>query len=197
MCSSMIGNSAEPNRKRLFFAANLAMFMIGLGFAVRANIATCLQRELFDRLDLADSTHMVGEALGITFTGFAVTLLFGRALVDLVGGRRVLAFSVFGFVGGSILVLMASALPIGSATFPLVLVGLLLHRLGLGKSRLALIRSWLQSTRTTRLTGSISCMPGGPLALHPMLAESRDASVLILHCSPSTVVAGRGALPAT
>ena len=128
----MIGNSAQPNHKRLFFAANLAMFMIGLGFAVRANIAASLQRELFDRLDLSNSTHMVGEALGITFTGFAVTLLFGSALVDLVGGRRVLAFSVFGFVGGSILVLMASALPIGSATFPLVLVGLLLTGLGWG-----------------------------------------------------------------
>ena len=50
----MIGNFAEPNRKRLFFAANLAMFMIGLGFAVRANIAVSLQRELFDRLDLAN-----------------------------------------------------------------------------------------------------------------------------------------------
>ena len=84
----MIGNSAQPNRKRLFFAANLAMFMIGLGFAVRANIAVSLQRELFDRLDLANSTHMVGQALGITFTGFAVTLLFGSALVDVVGRRR-------------------------------------------------------------------------------------------------------------
>ena len=90
----MIGNSAEPNRKRLFFAANLAMFMIGLGFAVRANIAVSLQRELFDRLDLANSTHMVGQGLGITITGFAVTLLFGSALVDLVGGRRMLAESL-------------------------------------------------------------------------------------------------------
>lgn len=62
----------NPGHRRLFFAANLAMFMIGLGFAVRANIAGSLQRELFDRLDLANSTRMVGQALGITFTGFAL-----------------------------------------------------------------------------------------------------------------------------
>jgi MFS family permease len=129
---SMTANGGTPNRKRLFFTANLAMFMIGLGFAVRANIAASLQRELFDRLDLANSARMVGEALGITFTGFALTLLFGSALVDLVGVRRVLAFSVFGFVGGSILVLMASMLAIGGVTFPLVLTGLLLTGLGWG-----------------------------------------------------------------
>lgn len=120
------------DRKRLFFTANLSMFMIGLGFAVRANIAGDLQRNLFDRIDLAHSTVMVGQALGITFTGFALTLLFGSALVDLVGVRRVLGFSVFGFIGGGGLVLLASLLPIGHVTYPLVLTGLLLTGLGWG-----------------------------------------------------------------
>src|SRR5258706_16392190 len=85
--------------KRLFFTANLSMFMIGLGFAVRANIAKDLQRDLFDPVDLAHSAQMVGQSLGITFTGFALTLLFVSALVDLVGVRRVLAFSALGFIG--------------------------------------------------------------------------------------------------
>jgi MFS family permease len=121
-----------PSRRRLFFTANLSMLMIGLGFAVRANIAKDLQRDLFDHLDLANSTQMVGQALGMTFTGFALTLLVGSMLLDLVGARRVLAFSAFGFLGGSILVLTASLTPIGSATYPLVLVGLLLTGLGWG-----------------------------------------------------------------
>ncbi len=123
---------AIHHRKRLFFTANLAMFMIGLGFAVRANIAGDLQRDLFDHVDLAHSAGMVGQALGITFTGFALTLLFGSALVDLVGVRRVLAFAALGFIGGSALVLVVSWLPIGSLTFPLVLTGLLLTGLGWG-----------------------------------------------------------------
>ncbi len=120
------------HRQRLFFTANLAMFMIGLGFAVRANIASDLQRDLFDHVDLAHSAGMVGQALGITFTGFALTLLGGSALVDLVGVRRVLAFSALGFIGGSALVLVASWLPVGGLTFPLVLTGLLLTGLGWG-----------------------------------------------------------------
>lgn len=120
------------NRRRLFFMTNLSIFMIGLGFAVRANIASDLQRDLFDHVDLAGSAGMVGQSLGITFTGFALTLLFGSALVDLVGGRQVLTFAGFGFIGGSGLVLIASLLPIGSLTYPLVLVGLLLTGLGWG-----------------------------------------------------------------
>lgn len=120
------------NRKRLFFAANLSLFMVGLGFAVRANIASALQREIFDRLDLANSASMVGQALGITFTGFALTLLFGSALVDLIGARRMLVFSALSFVVGSFLVMLASYLPLGGITYPLVLGGLLLTGLSWG-----------------------------------------------------------------
>jgi MFS family permease len=120
------------DRRRLFFTANLSMFMIGLGFAVRANIASSLQAELFDRVDLAHSAGMVGAALGITFSGFALTLLFGSALVDLIGVRRVLVFAAVGFIVGSLLVWLASYLPIGATTYPLVLAGLLATGLGWG-----------------------------------------------------------------
>lgn len=120
------------NLNRLFFIANLSIFMIGLGFAVRANIATDLQREMFDVLDLRNSATLVGQSLGITFTGFALTLLFGSALVDLVGVRRMLVFSAVGFIGGSLLLLLASFLPVGGGTYPLVLAGLLLTGLGWG-----------------------------------------------------------------
>jgi fucose permease len=123
----------EPaSRRRLFVAANLSMFMIGLGFAVRATIAPALQRDLFDPIDIATSGYRVGQSLGITFTGFALTLLFGSALVDLVGMRRMMVFAAFGFVAGSALVLMASLLPLGPTTYPLVLAGLLLTGLGWG-----------------------------------------------------------------
>jgi len=128
----MSTNQAMLNRKRLFFTANLSLFMIGLGFAVRANIVGNLQRELFDRLDLANSAGMVGQALGMTFTGFALTLLFGSALVDLVGARRMLVFAAGGFILGSLLVMLASYLALSSATYPMVLVGLLLTGLGWG-----------------------------------------------------------------
>ena len=81
------------DRKRLYYVGNLSIFMIGLGFAVRANIAPNLQSDIYDKIDLANSAAMVGEALGATFTGFALTLLFGSALVDLIGMKRMLLLS--------------------------------------------------------------------------------------------------------
>ena len=77
-------------RSRLFFIANLSISMIGLGFAVRANIAGDIQNEIFGALDLARSGTMIGQVLGATFTGFALTLLFGSALVDHLGMKRML-----------------------------------------------------------------------------------------------------------
>lgn len=132
MAINTIKKDLTVNRARLFFTANLAMFMIGLGFAVRANIASSLQSELFDRIDLAHSAAMVGAALGATFTGFALTLLFGSALVDLIGVRRILVFAAVSFIIGSALVWLAAYGPISVVTYPLVLAGLLATGLGWG-----------------------------------------------------------------
>ena len=88
------------NRRLLFVLSNLAIFMIGLGFAVRAAIAGDLQADLFNVLDLARSATMVGEVLAATFIGFALTLLFGAALVDLIGMRRMLLFAAAGYFFG-------------------------------------------------------------------------------------------------
>ncbi|HEY5566525.1 MAG TPA: hypothetical protein VIM81_04690, partial [Gammaproteobacteria bacterium] len=62
-----IAAHAGLNRRRLFLIANLSIFMIGLGFAIRANIAGDIQTELFNELDLARSGTMIGEVLGATF----------------------------------------------------------------------------------------------------------------------------------
>lgn len=120
------------DRKRLYYVGNLSIFMIGLGFAVRANIAPNLQGEIYDKIDLANSAAMVGEALGITFTGFALTLLFGSALVDLVGMKRMLLLSALGYVVGSLGLLAATMMPVGPTVETVVLASLLLTGLGWG-----------------------------------------------------------------
>ena len=120
------------NVRRLFLAGNLSILMIGLGFAVRATIASDLQNELFNKIDLANSAGMIGSALGITFTGFALTLLFGSALVDLIGIRWMLAISALGFLAGSVFVLAAWWVSIGVMTYPLILIGFLLMGIGWG-----------------------------------------------------------------
>jgi MFS family permease len=124
--------TTQVNRKRLYYVGNLSIFMIGLGFAVRANIAPNLQADIYNQIDLANSAAMVGEALGITFTGFALTLLFGSALVDLIGMKRMLLLSALGYVGGSAGLLAASLMTVGPAVETLVLLSLLLTGLGWG-----------------------------------------------------------------
>ena len=52
------------DRKRLYHVGNLSIFMIGLGFAVRANIAPNLQDDIYNQIDLANSAALVGEAIG-------------------------------------------------------------------------------------------------------------------------------------
>ncbi|WP_116368199.1 MFS transporter [Parahaliea mediterranea] len=152
------------NLSRLFLIGNLSIFMIGLGFAVRANIAGDLQRDIFDVLDVANSAAMVGEALGITFTGFALTLLFGSALVDLVGMRVMLLLSATGYILGSALVLAAAWLPVSADSYWLVLAGLLLTGLGWGAVEAAsnpLIATLYPREKTHRLNILHAWWPAG------------------------------------
>ncbi|GAA5444541.1 hypothetical protein Misp06_02728 [Microbulbifer sp. NBRC 101763] len=121
-----------PQNKRIFLVGNLSIFMIGLGMAVRTVIATNLQEDIYNHIDLANSTTMLGEAIGITFAGFAFTLLFGSALVDLVGIKRMLMLSSIGYVLGSLLIIAASMVTPGEGVESLVLAGLLLTGLGWG-----------------------------------------------------------------
>jgi len=125
-------NDQPLDRKRLYHVGNLSIFMIGLGFAIRTNISPNLQAEIYDKIDLANSAAMLGKALGATFTGFAFTLLFGSALVDLIGMKRMLLLSALGYIAGSIGLLVATNMPVGSTVETMILISLLLTGLGWG-----------------------------------------------------------------
>ena len=157
-------SSSELRPGRLFFIGNLAIFTIGLGFAVRATIASAIQGELFDPLDVANSASMVGEVIGATFTGFAATLLFGSALLDHVGMKRMLLFAAFGYVLGSLLVIYASVVPPAEFTYSLVLFGLLLTGLGWGAVEAAtnpMVAALYPEEKTHRLNVLHAWWPAG------------------------------------
>lgn len=157
-------DNASINRKRLYYVGNLSIFMIGLGFAVRANIAPNLQADIYDKIDVANSAAMVGEALGITFTGFALTLLFGSALVDIMGMKRMLLLSALGYVAGAAGLLVATVLPVGDAVEMLVLVSLLLTGLGWGAVEAAsnpMVAALYPEEKTHRLNILHAWWPGG------------------------------------
>lgn len=157
--------STQPiNRKRLYYVGNLSIFMIGLGFAVRANIAGNLQSDIYNQLDLARSAAMVGEALGATFTGFALTLLFGSALVDLIGMKRMLLLSALGYVIGAVGLLAAATMPVDSSVATLVFISLLLTGLGWGAVEAAsnpMVASLYPEEKTHRLNVLHAWWPAG------------------------------------
>lgn len=152
------------NRRLLFILSNLAIFMIGLGFAVRASIVGDLQGDLFDALDLARSATMAAEVLAATFIGFALTLLFGAALVDLIGMRRMLLFSAVGYFFGSAMVISASLMTPSVAAYWVVYFGLLLTGLGWGAVEAAtnpLVAAAYPEEKTHRLNILHAWWPAG------------------------------------
>jgi MFS family permease len=152
------------NRKKLYYVGNLSIFMIGLGFAVRANIAPNLQADIYDKIDLLNSAAMLGQALGITFTGFALTLLFGSALVDLVGMKRMLLFSALSYVLGSLGLLLAAFMQPGEAVQTIVLISLLLTGLGWGAVEAAsnpMVAALFPEEKTHRLNILHAWWPAG------------------------------------
>jgi MFS family permease len=156
--------SDSLNRPRLFLIANLSIFMIGLGFAIRANIAGDIQNGMFSAIDFARSGTMIGQVLGATFLGFAFTLLFGSALVDHLGMRRMLFFAAFGFLAGSAIVFAATLLPAGPATYWSVYGGFLLTGLGWGAVEAAsnpLVTALYPDEKTHRLNILHAWWPAG------------------------------------
>ncbi|MEH6590048.1 MAG: MFS transporter [Halioglobus sp.] len=152
------------DRKRLYYVGNLSIFMIGLGFAVRANIAPNLQSEIYDQIDMVNSAALLGEALGVTFTGFALTLLFGSALVDFIGMKRMLLLSALGYVAGSAGLLAAALMPVSSVVETLILVSLLLTGLGWGAVEAAsnpMVASLYPEEKTHRLNILHAWWPAG------------------------------------
>ncbi|MCH9691911.1 MAG: MFS transporter [Gammaproteobacteria bacterium] len=151
--------------KKLLLIGNLSIFMIGLGFAIRTSIAGDLQADIYDHIDLANSTAMLGKALGITFTGFAFTLLFGSTLVDLVGIKRMLLLSALGYIAGSIMIVAASLLPpVNASVETLLLIGLLLTGLGWGAVEAAsnpMVAAVDPKNKTHRLNVLHAWWPGG------------------------------------
>lgn len=196
------------DRKRLYHVGNLSIFMIGLGFAVRANIAPNLQGEIYDKIDLANSAALLGEALGATFTGFALTLLFGSALVDLIGMKRMLLLSALGYIAGAGGLLLATTMPVSGTVETVVLVSLLLTGLGWGAVEAAsnpMVAALYPEEKTHRLNILHAWWPAGivvgglmGVAIHAMeLPWELNMLVLMLPALALTWMVSTSTFPVT
>ena len=152
------------DRKRLYFIGNLSIFMIELGFAVRATIAPDLQADIYIPIDAATSATRLGEALGVTFTGFALTLLFGSALVDRMGMKAMVLLSALGYLAGSLGLFVATLMPPSGTVETIVMISLLLTGLGWGAVEAAsnpMIAALYPDEKTHRLNILHAWWPAG------------------------------------
>jgi MFS family permease len=120
------------DRQKLFIISLMALFTAGLSAALRASIAGDLQVNYLDEMDLARSTIMIGEILGVSFLGFAFTLFFASPLLDAVGMSRLLMLSGLCFVGGTAAVIFADRFATAENVYWYLWSGMLLSGVGWG-----------------------------------------------------------------
>ena len=155
---------SDKRISQLFVISKLSLFLIGLGFTIRANIAADIERDLLRIVDPIRSGALIGEMLGATFLGFAVTLLFGSALVDAVGLRRMLVFAAASFIVGSVAAIVASIIQPTDGAVWLIYCGFLITGLGWGAveaSSNPMVAAMYPADKTHRLNVLHAWWPAG------------------------------------
>jgi MFS family permease len=98
------------NKQRLFVTSCLSLVTTSMSFAIRGDVADAMRA----------SFHMTNEQMGLVFSpafwAFAVAILAGGALVDLVGMRILHILSAAGYICAVLIVVMAPhpAAPVAS-----------------------------------------------------------------------------------
>lgn len=149
---------------RIMLVGNLSIFMIGMGFIVRAKIGSNLEADIFSILDASNSGALLGQALGLPFLGFGFTLLFGSAIVDFIGIKKMLLLSALGYIVGSCMIAGASFMEVNNTAHMVVNTGLMLTGLGWGAVEAAsnpMIAAIDPENKTHRLNVLHSWWPAG------------------------------------
>lgn len=120
------------NRNKLFIISLIALFTSGLSAALRATIAGDIQGDYLDAIDLASSTMMIGEILGISFLGFACSLFLSSPLLDAIGMAKMIFVSAICFIGGTLLVIFADQITQSADIYWYLWSGMLLSGIGWG-----------------------------------------------------------------
>ena len=181
---------------RLLFVSSLALTMVGIGAAFRANIATDLQTTFLDPIDPVHSAGMLAQVLGVPFLGFAFTIAIGSPLLDYIGMRLLLPLSAISFIGGLLLMLFAPSLATGSGIYTILWAGALLQGIGWGLVETVinpLIAALYPTDKTTKLNLLHAWWPGG-LVIGGLLGVGMTAaglgwqSKLVLALIPAVAV---------
>lgn len=149
---------------RLLFVSSLALTMVGIGAAFRANIAGELQAAFLDPIDKAHSAEMIAQVLGIPFLGFAFTIAIGSPLLDYIGMKLLLPLSGVFFMLGTIVMIFAGDIATGPGIYTTLWAGALLMGIGWGLVETVinpLIAALYPNDKTAKLNLLHAWWPGG------------------------------------
>ncbi len=162
--SSSPSGVPQYNKSKLFLVSVLALTTTGLAFAIRGNIASEMQKTLFDPINKVTSGEMVASALGAVFLGFAGTIALGSALLDYIGMGRLLKASSLLYLLGTGIVVFAEKLQAVGSVYWVVWGGMLI--IGIGQGLVETVINPLAATlypedKTHRLNVLHAWWPGG------------------------------------
>lgn len=120
------------DRRRLFWLSVLALFTAAMNTSLRAATAAGIKAQWIDPVAPADAGRLIGEALGASFLGFAITLFLTSALLDVIGAKRMLLASGACFIIGTVTILLAGSLASGAGVHRIVWLGMLICGMGWG-----------------------------------------------------------------
>ncbi len=154
---------SNTHKAQLFWISVMALVTAGIGFVIRGNVATDLQK-VFDNIDKLQSASMVGEALGLPFLGFAMVIAIGSPLLDYIGMGRLLVVSASCFIIGTAMVIFAPQIHGLISVFQMVKAGMFI--IGLGWGLVETVVNPLTATlypeeKTGRLNTLHAWWPGG------------------------------------
>jgi MFS family permease len=156
--------TAPFNRGRLFWLSVLALFTAAMSASLRAATASGIKEQWIDPVATADAGRLIGEALGASFLGFAITLFITSALLDMIGTKRMLLACGACFIAGTLTILFAGSLGTGIGIHGVVWLGMLICGVGWGLAESAInpLTAQLYPEDTThRLNVLHAWWPGG------------------------------------
>jgi len=145
------GDGRQYNAARLFAGSCLALVVIGMTFAIRADIIA----------DLGSQFHLTNEQLGwiagAAFWGYLLSILIAGQLCDLLGMRRLLGLACLGHVVGIVLTIVAGGFwPLWLATLGIGIANALLEA-----AINPLVATSYPNQKTQRLTAVHAWFPWG------------------------------------
>jgi MFS family permease len=156
--------AAGIDKTRIFILSVIALVSTGMSFSLRSTIAEDLRTIFFDPIDKLNSGNMIGSVLGIAFTGYAITIPLGSALLDVLKMGLTLRICAAFLTLGTVMIMLAGNLVSGAAVYPYLWAGFLM--LGLGWGLVEAVINPLTTTiypeeKTHRLNVLHAWWPGG------------------------------------